>query len=90
MKKSKTNTYKMKVDDVGRVTIPIEIRRQLGIEPFDYVEATCDGMSVIYQKEDATELDVKICSLLMAAKDNYKLTNTDYDVLKEILGKLRS
>ena len=90
MRKANSNCYRMKIDALGRVVIPIDIRRQLGMETLDYVEATCDGTGVRFQKEDTSELDIQIRGVLIEAKESYKLTGTDYEVLQEILGKLRS
>lgn len=90
MVKAKSNSYEMKIDNLGRVVIPIEIRRQLGMETLEKVEATCDGTCVKFQKKDTTELDIKIRQVLCEAKVSQKLTNTDFEVLKEILGKLGS
>ena len=90
MRKSSESFRRMKVDNLGRVTIPVDIRRRLDIDEFDFLEVSCDGECVRFQKEDSTELDKKIKGVLVAAKESYKLTGTDYEVLKEILGKLRS
>lgn len=42
-----------KVDELGRVVVPIEIRRNLGIGIGDPVEIYVDGQQVIMQKHDA-------------------------------------
>lgn len=39
-----------KVDELGRVVIPIELRRTLGIEIKDSLEIYTDGESVIFKK----------------------------------------
>lgn len=39
-----------RVDELGRVVIPKEMRRQLNIEEKDPIEITCDGSSIILQK----------------------------------------
>lgn len=90
MLKAKSNSCERKIDNLGRVVIPIEFRRQLGMETLEKVEATCDGTCVKFQKKDTTELDIKIRQVLCEAKVSQKLTNTDFEVLKEILGKLGS
>lgn len=90
MRKSKANVYKMKVDNCGRVVIPIDIRKSLGIDIFDNLIASCDGTSVKFCKENETELDIKVNSLRICARENTKITATEYDTLCEILDKLRS
>ena len=39
-----------RVDELWRVVIPKEMRRQLNIEERDPIEITCDGTSIILQK----------------------------------------
>lgn len=39
-----------KVDELGRVVIPIEIRNQFGIEEKDPIEIYVDGTSIILKK----------------------------------------
>lgn len=39
-----------RVDELGRVVIPKELRKQLNIEERDPIEITCDGSSIILQK----------------------------------------
>lgn len=39
-----------KVDELGRVVIPIELRRTLGIEEGDALEIYVDGEQIIFKK----------------------------------------
>ena len=39
-----------KVDELGRIVLPIEIRRTLGIETRDAVEIFVDGESIVLKK----------------------------------------
>ena len=39
-----------KVDELGRIVLPIELRRTLGIEEKDKIEIFVDGESVILRK----------------------------------------
>ena len=39
-----------KIDELGRVVLPIDIRRQRGIEPKDGLEIYVDGEFIIVQK----------------------------------------
>ena len=43
-----------KVDDLGRIVVPIELRRNLGISVGDPVEFYVDGQTIIVKKYDAT------------------------------------
>ncbi len=53
-----------KVDELGRIVLPIELRRNLGIEEKDSLEIYVDGSSVILRKyqpscifcDDATDV----------------------------------
>lgn len=88
MLKTRANTFRVKVDNLGRVTIPIEIRRKLGIGELEFVEAACDGECVKFYKKDNTELDKIIRGILLEAKENKKVKDEDYKILERILGKL--
>lgn len=39
-----------KVDELGRIVLPIELRRTLGIEEKDRIETFVDGESIILRK----------------------------------------
>ena len=39
-----------KVDELGRIVLPIELRRTLGIEEKDRIEIFVDGESIILRK----------------------------------------
>ena len=43
------------VDELGRVVLPIELRRTLGIEPKDALEIFVDGEHVILRKYRSNE-----------------------------------
>lgn len=43
-----------KVDDLGRIVLPIELRRNLGISVGDPVEFYVDGQTIIVKKYDTT------------------------------------
>ena len=46
----KTTGITRRIDDLGRVVLPIELRRMLGIEVKDSLEIFVDGDSVILRK----------------------------------------
>lgn len=43
--------YTRKVDELGRVVFPIEIRRRLKIEPGDHMRISVEGSSVVIKKD---------------------------------------
>lgn len=48
-----------KVDELGRVVIPVELRRVLGIEERDSLEIYMDGDKVILKKYASTEINIE-------------------------------
>ena len=42
-----------KVDKLGRVVLPVEIRRSLGIEVGDLIDVSVDGQRVVMRKVDS-------------------------------------
>ncbi len=44
-----------KVDDLGRVVLPIELRRNLGIEVADTLEIFTEGDNIILQRYNAVD-----------------------------------
>lgn len=59
-----------KVDELGRVVIPIELRRTLGVAEKDSLEIFIDGDKIILQKyaPDEEKEDVKLNLEEMVAK----------------------
>ncbi len=49
----KTGGFTRKVDELGRVVFPIEIRRKLKIEPGDQMRIYLEGGSIIMKKDAA-------------------------------------
>lgn len=39
-----------KVDDLGRIVLPVELRRQLGVRAGDELDIAVDGVTVLLQK----------------------------------------
>ena len=70
-----------KVDELGRIVLPIELRRTLGIEEKDRIEIFVDGESIILRKYQPA------CIFCDNAKDiiNYKGKNICAHCLKELL-----
>ena len=42
-----------KVDDLGRIVLPVEMRRMFGIRPGDELEIGVDGASILLRKIEA-------------------------------------
>lgn len=61
-----------KVDELGRVVIPIELRRNLGIEVKDELEIYVDDERIILQKNKST----KTCQITgETSEDNFSLAD---------------
>ncbi|RKD26630.1 transcriptional pleiotropic regulator of transition state genes [Caminicella sporogenes DSM 14501] len=73
-----------KVDELGRVVIPIELRRTLNIGEKDALEIFVDGSQIILKKYEPA------CIFCGQAKDNinYKGKNICPSCIKEIEGLL--
>lgn len=69
-----------KVDELGRVVLPIELRRNLNIAEKDALEIYVDGNSVVLKKYEPD------CIFCGNAKDviNFKGKNICKDCLKEM------
>ena len=67
-----------KVDELGRIVLPIELRRTLGIEENDRIEIFVDGESIILRKYQPA------CIFCDNAKDiiNYKGKNICPDCIR--------
>lgn len=83
-----------KVDDLGRIVLPIELRRNLGISVGDPVEFYVDGQTIIVKKYDTTgsvaelvdrlEQEIRMKARLLTPKKMAKL-NKKIQELKEIV-----
>ena len=73
-----------KVDELGRIVLPIELRRTLGIEEKDRIEIFVDGESIILRKYQPA------CIFCDNAKDiiNYKGKNIGPDCIRAMNEKL--
>lgn len=48
----------MRIDRIGRVSIPVDFRRILGIKHNDLIEILVDGDSIVLRKHDIEEVCV--------------------------------
>lgn len=73
-----------KVDELGRIVLPIELRRTLGIEEKECIEIFVDGESIILRKYQPA------CIFCDNAKDiiNYKGKNICPDCIRAMNEKL--
>ena len=73
-----------KVDELGRIGLPVELRRTLGIEEKDRIEIFVDGESIILRKYQPA------CIFCDNAKDiiNYKGKNICPDCIRAMNEKL--
>lgn len=73
-----------KVDELGRIVLPIELRRTLGIEEKDRIEIFVDGESIILRKYQPA------CIFCDNAKDiiNYKGKNICPDCIRAMNEKI--
>ncbi len=73
-----------KVYELGRIVLPIELRRTLGIEEKDRIEIFVDGESIILRKYQPA------CIFCDNAKDiiNYKGKNICPDCIRAMTEKL--
>ena len=73
-----------KVDELGRIVLPIELRRTLGIEERDRIGIFVDGESIILRKYQPA------CIFCDNAKDiiNYKGKNICPDCIRAMNEKL--
>ena len=71
-------------DELGRIVLPIELRRTLGIEEKDRIEIFVDGESIILRKYQPA------CIFCDNAKDiiNYKGKNNCPDCIRAMNEKL--
>lgn len=69
-----------KVDELGRIVLPIELRRTLNIEVKDSLEIYVDGSQIVLKKYEPA------CIFCGNAKDivNYKGKNICHDCMKEL------
>ena len=87
---SDVSMLKVKMDALGRVTLPVKLRRMLGMEVLDYVYMTTDGVSIKIFKRDKKELQAHIRYIEETASDSEDITINEYRQLCEIMNKLKN
>lgn len=83
------SVIKCKTDKLGRVSIPVQYRRALGIETEDEVDMVFTGKGVLIFKETDEEILERKCNDIMCASYECKDMNVeDREKLGELLMKL--
>jgi AbrB family looped-hinge helix DNA binding protein len=78
----------IRIDELGRVYIPVSIRRKLDIDMGDKVDIYLEDNTIKIVKTDTSFLDHYIHNIKDVASDSRYITNKEYEALCEILGKL--
>ena len=84
------STYrKYKVDSLGRITIPIGIRRDLGLTEGEYVSVSVNGDVLEIRNARDYKLNNKINQLLDKAEKSNKFSKDELSTLNEMMDRLK-
>ena len=81
MNKIKKLGISRKIDDLGRISIPVEIRKTLGLEKSGILEFSIDGNKIILEKFDSScsfcgqASDIEIMGKFICYKCKEKIAN---------------
>jgi bifunctional DNA-binding transcriptional regulator/antitoxin component of YhaV-PrlF toxin-antitoxin module len=85
----KNGIIKCKTDKLGRISIPAQYRRELGIEPQEEVSMVFDGNGMYVFKETEEEILERKCNEILSAAFGCKDMNfEEREKLGELLVKL--
>lgn len=85
----KEMTIKCPVDSLGRIVLPVQYRRALGIEVKEEVNMIFKNNGMFVYKEDASEvLKRKIDDIVNIANECTVLNGNEREELEKILSKL--
>lgn len=85
----KNGIIKCKTDKLGRVSIPAQFRRALGIKPEEEVSMMFDGKCMYVFKETESEIIERKCNDIMSAAFNCEdMNGEEREKLGELLMKL--
>jgi bifunctional DNA-binding transcriptional regulator/antitoxin component of YhaV-PrlF toxin-antitoxin module len=85
----KNGIIKCKTDKLGRISIPAQYRRELGIEPQEEVSMVFDGNGMYVFKETEEEILERKCNEILSAAFTCKDMNVEErEKLGELLVKL--
>lgn len=81
-----------RIDELGRICIPKNMRDVLDIDSYDRIDIKLDGDKILLSKTDTSELESNIRKVKNLASDsrNHNLTTNEYDNLCQLLDKLAS
>ena len=89
MKKMTNMSIKAKVDNVGRVIIPFQYRKALGIELQDYVDIEFrDNGLFVFKQTEKDVLESKLNDVILAANECKGIDPKELATLVSILSKL--
>lgn len=81
---------RLKVDNLGRITLPVQVRKALGLQKGKYCEILWEEDKVIIPKNEVPDIDMDIKNLMLAAENSTKLTKDEVDILIDIVSTLRA
>ena len=81
--------HELRVDQLGRITIPINVRRNLGIQEGKKVAVRYDNEKLEILKAGSMDIKESIEDIERAASNNKKITDDELIQLNEILNKLK-
>ena len=81
---------KLKVDDLGRVTIPKPVRKMLRIKERNEIYVMYDNTKLIIPKVNDLDISESIGDVIRAASDSSAITNKEFSELNKIMDKLKS
>lgn len=79
----------LKLDVLGRVTIPKDVRRMLGIDEKDRVDVMYDTTQFIIPKVNVLDIEESMDKVMRIAGNSHSISNKEFDELNEIFDKLR-
>ena len=82
------NAIELKVDPLGRITIPSQYRKALGMYGGEIVKMEYKDRQLIVWKPSKTDLEMHIDNLMCAAKESKAITEVEYAELELISKKL--
>lgn len=80
----------IKIDEIGRVVIPIDMRRKLDINPGDRIDISLDGHTINIVKTDISYIENYIHDIKDIAWNSNSITSKEYTSLCDILSKLEA
>ena len=79
----------IRIDELGRVVIPIDMRRKLDIHTGDMIDVTLDGHTINIVKTDTSYIENYIHDIEVIAWNSNHITSKEYASLCGLLNKLK-